>query len=652
MSINLMFNKAHNQFKMGHLYNALIVLKDISLKYPQNRKVFEEIRKYKKKYIPNLSTALNKQSIDHYFDLHYLGKTNEVIKDLEIILNKNTKDFYVLNLLGTFNGLIKKFENAIKFQELSIKLNPFDGNNYLNLGLTLEQKGNAQLSLPFLEIGKLLDPNNININQQLGKIYYKLNKYSSSVLIYECLINLSKEDITIKINYIKSLIKTENNEKALICLKNIAYNKNYNDKLLALQGLVYFNLNNIPHAKNILMEALSENPNNSDAYTILGLIFEKLNEIPKAIEAHKKSTVLDNKNYIAFNNLGACYAFIGEVELSILNFKKAIEIEPLFYDGIYRLGQMQIYNHDFYEGWKNFKSRWQSSDYSHKFLDTSKPIMENIKNKNINVLAWSEQGLGDQVMYGSMFYEFSKHTSNLIVKLDKRLINVFDKKHPNIEFISSDNEVNDKSYDKHIPFGHIGNYLRLNKEDYIKPNFPYIIGNIKTKKYIVEKYKQENNLLVGISWSSSNHLLSNNKSLSLEILYPILKIKNIKFIDLEYKNSSEEVNDFYNKYGIQIYKENSIDNFNDIDGLCSIIEACDFVISCSNTNAHLSGALYKKTYLLLAKGRGRLWNWSSNNGNSLWYPNTNIFEQKIVGDWSYPIKHLEKEILNNEIKTE
>ena len=94
------------------------------------------------------------------------------------------------------------------------------------------------------------------------------------------------------------------------------------------------------------------------------------------------------------------------------------------------------------------------------------------------------------------------------------------------------------------------------------------------------------------------------------------------------------------------------DNFNDIEGLCSIIEACDFIISCSNTNAHLSGALSKKTYLLLPKGKGRLWNWASEGGYSVWYPKTRILQQKNVGDWHYPISVLKNEIINESIKAE
>ncbi len=82
----------------------------------------------------------------------------------------------------------------------------------------------------------------------------------------------------------------------------------------------------------------------------------------------------------------------------------------------------------------------------------------------------------------------------------------------------------------------------------------------------------------------------------------------------------------------------------------SLWAACDFVISCSNTNAHLSGALSKKTYLLLSKGKGRLWNWNVFKGHSIWYPNTKIFEQKKVGDWHDAIQNLKGEIIKHDIK--
>ena len=54
----------------------------------------------------------------------------------------------------------------------------------------------------------------------------------------------------------------------------------------------------------------------------------------------------------------------------------------------------------------------------------------------------------------------------------------------------------------------------------------------------------------------------------------------------------------------------NIDNFNDIEGITSLIDAL-ITITVSNTNAHIAGALGKKTLLLLPKGKGRPWYWSS-----------------------------------------
>ena len=647
LSISLMFKDVNDEIKKGNIYDALILIKDIWIKFPKNTKIFEEVQKLKKKCMPNLQTSLNQNSIKKYFELHKIGQTNDVINDLELINKRNPNDFYVLNLLGTFHGLLNNYQNAKKFQKLALSLNLFDQNNYLNLALTLKKQGELNDALILLEIGKILDIKNLIITQQLAEMYYFLNKLSLSLRAYEDLIYLDHKDYTIKLDYVRTLIKAEKAEEAITFLKKIKNKDVQKDKWLTLEGLANFKLNNVEIAIRLINDSISENPNNSDSFVVLGSIYESLNQTDKALTTYLKATELNEKNHIAFNNLAACYAFIGEVDLSILNFKKAINIEPLFYDGIYRLGQMQVYNKNFEEGWKNFKKRWQSSDYFHKSLKTSKPILENLEDQTLKILTWNEQGLGDQVMYGSMFDELSKFSSKLLIKLDKRLIKIFQELHPKIQFVDADEFISEDQYDKHVPFGNLGNHFRLKTKHFIKPKFPYISGNRKTSEYINKKYKEAGTLLVGLSWSSSNYLLSDNKSLSLETLYPILSIKNIKFIDLEYKNSFKEVNDFHKKYGIKIFKEDTVDNYNDIEGLCSIIDACDFVISCSNTNAHLSGALSKKTFLLLAKGKGRLWNWSTHNGYSLWYPRTKIFQQETVGNWTSPINKLKAEILNH-----
>ena len=82
---------------------------------------------------------------------------------------------------------------------------------------------------------------------------------------------------------------------------------------------------------------------------------------------------------------------------------------------------------------------------------------------------------------------------------------------------------------------------------------------------------------------------------------------NITFVDLQYTDTTDEEL-FKKKYGVEIVRLEEIDNLNDIDGLASLIDACDFVVSVSNTTAHISGAIGKK--LINAPKKQRSWYWS------------------------------------------
>jgi ADP-heptose:LPS heptosyltransferase len=88
--------------------------------------------------------------------------------------------------------------------------------------------------------------------------------------------------------------------------------------------------------------------------------------------------------------------------------------------------------------------------------------------------------------------------------------------------------------------------------------------------------------------------------------------------------------------------------FNDIDGVLSIISACDLIITTSNSTAHLAGALGKETLLLTPYSVGKFWYWQDIDGVSLWYPSVRVFPQTKQGDWVTPINsmkaYLEKRV--------
>ena len=133
--------------------------------------------------------------------------------------------------------------------------------------------------------------------------------------------------------------------------------------------------------------------------------------------------------------------------------------------------------------------------------------------------------------------------------------------------------------------------------------------------------------------------------MSLDILKPILSLENIKFIDLQYNDTKTEREQFFQENNISIIKIEEIDSFNDIAGITSLIDACDLIITVSNTNAHIAGALGKKTLLLLPKGKGRLWYWSSTNNKSKWYSSIEVIEQDFPGEWEPAINKVRKKVI-------
>ena len=266
------------------------------------------------------------------------------------------------------------------------------------------------------------------------------------------------------------------------------------------------------------------------------------------------------------------------------------------------------------------------------------------------MLIWAEQGIGDQILFLRFLNELRPHINNLSINIDSRLHRIIERMNPKVKFINNNNRIKDLGINSQISLGDLGSLfvkkninLTKSTEGYLTPDFE-LSNNLK--KIIGAKTKY----ICGISWISKNEDIGSKKSISLEKLKPILSLKNITFVDLQYNDTTNERKIFYENNNIKIEKIESIDNFNDLNGVASLIDICDFVITVSNTNAHLSGALGKKTYLLLPKGKGRLWYWSSENNKSNWYPSIEILQQNVVGSWTSVINDLRKTLEENLIE--
>lgn len=324
------------------------------------------------------------------------------------------------------------------------------------------------------------------------------------------------------------------------------------------------------------------------------------------------------------------------------DFRRAVQMDPDNADIHWTMSLINLQVGKFDEAWKTFEYRWLSKKFDSPRLKTKKARWR-LDGGFKDVLVWSEQGIGDQILYCSLLREMKKHVPELTVMCDARLIPLFKRSMPDINFIPQNAIV--REIDAQIPMGSITSEFihswddieRLRSDPYLIPDFS------KASEIRAGLNLKAGEKLVGISWISGAPRIGNHKSASLEELLPLLQVPNTRFVSLQYGDHYKDIYELEKKHGIRIEVVPEVDNTIDIDGLAALISACDCVVTVSNATGHISGAVGVKTFLL---DSNKLWYWNSRKGQrNLWYPSVRTYRKdSAIAPWPPQIAEIERDL--------
>ena len=109
-------------------------------------------------------------------------------------------------------------------------------------------------------------------------------------------------------------------------------------------------------------------------------------------------------------------------------------------------------------------------------------------------------------------------------------------------------------------------------------------------------------LLIGICWRSETLSASRNSEYtSISDWGPIFSIPNACFVNLQYGECEEEIQQAEEKFNIKILRWNDIDLKMDIDDVMSLIDCLDIVITAGTAVFAMAGSIRKETYLYISK---------------------------------------------------
>ena len=608
-----------------NITEALLLIGEFREKFPFNKKIDNFLEKQKK--------TLNKKHLSSKKQLLNIYKSTlkfDAIEKLVSISEKDNTNSLVYSLISNLYGELGELNLSKSYGVKAISLNPFEENYYFNLSITLDKLNNYNQSFELINIAKYLNPFDFNINLQFARCCFNLKKYNLSITTFEKILN-KKKDLKIQIEYLKKLLTANKFNEVLRIMKDIKSIEE-NIEFSKIKATALMNLNKIEEAKEWLLNFKNKDAN---LYSHLGLCEDFRNSFLKARKYHEKALEINSNSEFILKNLANNHYYCGDFETATKLYKSILEKNKSNFEIRYFLSLLQLNQSNFEQGWKNFSFRWYSHINNSKFLKINLPIYQKGKNYK-SVLVWSEGGIGDQILFSRTLRNLQKENIKIYVYLDNKLNELLKLSFPEIIFLEN---LNLDNIESHISQGDLCKIYITSKRELIETSSPYLISDKKKSNCL--KYKlPKNKIICGISWSSQNIGVGDNKSVNLERLKNILLLPNIIFVDLQYGNTKKEKENFLSKFGVKILTIKEIDNYNDMLGLSNLISCCDYVLTISNTTAHLSGGLGIKTMLMLPKGKGSFWYWSSEKRQSLWYKSIDIYKQSTSNSWDRVIQEI------------
>ncbi len=504
------------------------------------------------------------------------GQFSLAFKNANSLIKRYPKSFLAWNILSISAVQIGNLEAAIKAFEKVISINPRYAEAYNNLGVILKNQGKLKEAFDLFERALQVKPEYIDAYYNLGNVLKEQGKLDESIEAFK--------------------------------------------------------------------KAISLKPDYAEAYCNLGVVFKDQGKFNEAISAYKKSITFKSNNALSYSNIGSLLQNQGKLDEATEAYKKSISIDPNLANAHKNLSFTLLSCGQYKQGLDEYEWRWKTDESLSKYRHFRQPLWnKEISLKGKTILIWSEQGVGDTITWSSCLSHITSQAKHCILECQEKLVPLLKRSFPKIEVKaenrSLDEERND--FDFHISMGSL--YKNLNKEIFLKTKVDaYLVPDPDRVDYWRKKLESlGNGPYIGVSWKSvlmSPDRIPNYAPISE--WSSLLKLPNIKFINLQPKDFEEDLSKIKNEMGVKVHNFEDIDHWDDLDDVAALCTALDMVVS------------NKITVPLIAAGVGtltKLANWKQSAWNNILLnprgPLVQIYEKDTWENWDNVFKLIADDIL-------
>lgn len=496
----------------------------------------------------------------------------------------------------------------------------------------LSQSNQADKAEPLYKEILSADRKNPEALRGLGLLYLRQDRFTTAIpLLEEALLFFSKD-----VALLNSLGEAFGNEdrfpEAIERHREAVRLYPQDSSSLAKLGKALLLSGQDAEALETLEKALQLSPNSVEALTNLGLYHHLIHQSDKAALYYVRALALSPKNTFVLTNLGVLRGQQHKNAEGLELLNKALSLTPDDADVLFMKSQSLLTLGKYEEGWALHDHGLGSKRMRNTALASDIPVWKGEVNPDVRLLIHKEQGLGDCMQFIRYAALCKEYVGKVYVTCSDPLRRLFEEC-PFLDGVVS--SIDAKKYDAQISLLSLPLVLKTTLQT-VPTNIPYLFVPADAKASWAQKFtSKDNGFKIGLAWAGSmltgrtrNDQEANRRNIDLELLAPLLNLRNTRFYSLQKGSLAERRSQL--DLGSQII--DYMPDVKDLADTAAIIENLDLVITVDTSVAHLAGALGKPVWIMLQYASD--WRWLNNKTDNPWYPTARIFGQPKPGDWA------------------
>ena len=383
-------------------------------------------------------------------------------------------------------------------------------------------------------------------------------------------------------------------------------------------------------------------PEDGSLQVRLGNSLAMLGRFEEALSAFSRAARLDPGDPHAHMQQGICLLLLHRHEAALRCLDHAVGLAPDFADAHNARAVVLLTLGDYRRGLPELEWRWTaaSTSSSRERREYRQPRWtgrEPLAGKRI--LLYNEQGLGDTLQFCRYVDLVASKGATVILQAQRPLMKLLQQLSGASQVVADDEAP--PEFDLHCALMSLPLAFETSVESVPAP-VPYLQADPARVAAWQQRLGPRNHPRVGLMWSGNpENLQDRYRSFPLAEWLPHLP-QGFEYFSLQRFVRDEDCAALNGGVVRDLSAEQH--EFDDAAALCACM---DLVISVCTSVAHLSGAMGRPTWILLARQAD--WRWLLHRGDSPWYPTARLYRQDSAGDWSHVFSRVASD-LAREIK--